>query len=98
MVHSLRCSPRISRGRWVPFRLRPKVSGTIPRIICMLRADSDVSAIRAELATARDAARMASELSSDDRVRDPASRAVEMLEQALATSPGDLEPTDKLTV
>ena len=64
----------------------------------MLRAESDVTAIRAELSSARDGARRASELSSDDRVRDPASRAVEMLEQALATSPGDLEPTDKLTV
>lgn len=64
----------------------------------MLRADSDVSAIRAELSSAQVAARRASELSSDDRVRDPASRAVELLEQALATSPGDPDPADRLTV
>ena len=54
----------------------------------MLRAESDVTAIRAELSSARDGARRASELSSDDRVRDPASRAVEMLEQALGNLAG----------
>lgn len=74
------------------------MSGAIPRIIRVLRADADVTAIRAEFARARDTARRASALSTDDRVRDPASRAAEMLEQALGTSTDDMEPTEKLTV
>ncbi|WP_282070587.1 GTPase domain-containing protein [Janibacter hoylei] len=64
----------------------------------MLRADSDVTAIRAELEKARDELRGASELSSDDRVRGPASRAVELLENSLASSQGDQAATNRLTV
>lgn len=64
----------------------------------MQRANADVTATRADLSRAIDGARRAAALSTDDRIRDPASRAVEMLERALATSSGDLEPTAKLTV
>lgn len=64
----------------------------------MPRAESDVTAIRAELSSAQAGARRASELSSDARVSDPAQRAVDLLEQALAPSPGDHEPPEQLTV
>lgn len=64
----------------------------------MLRADADVTTIRADLLRARETARRASALSTDDRIRDPASRAAEMLERALGTPTDDFDPTEKLTV
>lgn len=77
--------------------LRPKMSDVIPRIVRMLRADSDVTAICAELSRASEAALRASATSTDERVRNPANRAAEMLDQALTGTVG-FEPTERLTV